>query len=180
MNELLSEVRELILSARKAVVNSVDVIQILTNFEIGRRIVEHEQEGAERAEYGEAVLIDLATALTDEFGRGFSLTNLKMMRKFYLTYRAKIGQTVSGFLSPGEKGQTTSDLLWKSAMVSRASLAANILQTTSAQFTLSWSHYVFLMGIRNASERSFYEIGKLSSTSTWARCRCTSTISTVS
>jgi len=158
MNDLLREVRELILSARKAVVHSVDLIQVLTNFEIGRRIVEHEQGGAERAEYGEAMLKALAEALTDEFGRGFSLTNLKMMRKFYLTYRTAMGQTVSGFLPLSEKGQTASDLLRKSVTASRKSVLAGKTQTLSAQFTLSWSHYVFLMGIKDDGERGFYEI----------------------
>ncbi len=95
MKNLLTEIRELILSARKAVVHSVDLIQVLTNFEIGRRIVEYEQQGEKRAAYGVAILADLAMALTSEFGKGFSLTNLKLMRKFYQTYREQIGQTVS-------------------------------------------------------------------------------------
>ena len=56
MNELLHEIRDLIQSARRAVVHSVDLIQVMTNFEIGRRIVEHEQGGEERAEYGKALL----------------------------------------------------------------------------------------------------------------------------
>jgi hypothetical protein len=113
MNALITEIRELIRSARQTVVHSVDLIQVYTNFEIGRRIVEHEQQGAERAEYGEALLKELAKTLTDEFGRGFSLTNLKMMRKFYLTYRAGISQTPSGLLSQSGKGQTVSDQLQK-------------------------------------------------------------------
>lgn len=155
---LISDIRELILSARRAAVHSIDLLQVLTNFEIGRRIIEHEQQGKERAEYGEATLKKLAKALTGEFGKGFSLTNLKMMRKFYMTYRTKIGQTTSGFLSQHPKGQTASDLsqktetlLQKSGLVEKKSMA-------SAKFTLSWSHYVFLMGINDDGERNFYEI----------------------
>jgi hypothetical protein len=64
MKALLANIRELILSARKAVVHSVDLIQVFTNLEIGRRIVEHEQQGAERAEYGKALLKELADSLT--------------------------------------------------------------------------------------------------------------------
>ncbi len=143
--------RALILSARRAAVHSIDLFQVLTNFEIGRRIIEHEQQGAGRAKYGETTLIDLAVALTDEFGRGFSLTNLKLMRQFYLAYRERIGQTVSGVLPLLQKSQTLSDLLQKEVLSGK-------MQKSPAQFTLSWSHYVFLMGVKNALERSFYEI----------------------
>ncbi len=158
MKDLLNNIRELIVSARCAVIHSVNLIQVATNFEIGRRIVEHEQQGAERAKYGEAILKELATSLTDEFGKGFSLTNLKMMRKFFMTYRTAIGQTASDLLPLIEKGQTPSDLLRKSMTVYQKSLLTDIVQKTSVQFTLSWSHYVFLMSIKDSEERSFYEI----------------------
>ena len=93
---------------------------VRTYYEIGRSIVENEQEGSVRAEYGKEVLKNLSARLTANYGKGFSLTNLKQMRDFYLTYQ--IGQTVSD------------------------------------QFTLSWSHYLFLMRIDNPAERNFYEI----------------------
>jgi hypothetical protein len=143
--ELISDIRSLIFSARRAAVHSVDLLQVLTNFEIGRRIIDHEQQGAERAKYGETTLLDLAVVLTDEFGRGFSLTNLKLMRQFYLAYRERIGQTVSGVLPLLQKSQTLSDSLQKP-------ISPGKMQTSSAQFTLSWSHYVFLMGIKNGAE----------------------------
>ncbi|NPU94422.1 MAG: DUF1016 domain-containing protein [Gammaproteobacteria bacterium] len=156
MSALIGEIRELIRSARQAVVHSVDIIQVLTNFEIGRRIVEHEQQGKERAEYGDAVLKDLSIALTNEFGRGFSQTNLKMMRRFYLTYQNQIGQTPSGLLPALRKGQTVSDLLQKAEAASQ-NLPGDT-RTASAPFKLSWSHYIFLMSIEDAAERRFYEI----------------------
>ena len=158
MNILVKDIRELILTARKEVVHSVDLIQVLTNFEIGRRIVEHEQQGSERAEYGETILKELAASLTDEFGKGFSLTNLKLMRQFYFTYRERIGQTASGVFPLPQKSQTLSDQLQKSETASRNFFSDRNLQTAFAQFTLSWSHYVFLMGIKDEGERSFYEI----------------------
>jgi hypothetical protein len=74
VNELIHEIRDLIQSARRAVVHSVDLIQVMTNFEIGRRIVEHDSSGEERAQYGKALLKELSAALTAEFGRGFSQT----------------------------------------------------------------------------------------------------------
>jgi len=76
LSGLIGELRLLIRSARQVVARSVDTIQVLTNFEIGRRIVEYEQKGEKRAEYGKALLKKLSAALTKEFGRGFSEDNL--------------------------------------------------------------------------------------------------------
>lgn len=155
MNELIREVRDLIRSARKAVLQSVDLIQVLTNFEIGRRIVEHEQGGAERAVYGKALLKELSSKLTIEFGRGFSRSNLEYMRKFYLTYQNRafqISQMPSAKFLSGEKSQMPSGELpvpQNSQMVSGKS---------TSPFKLSWSQYVFLVSINNPDERSFYEI----------------------
>ena len=157
MNLLLADIRDLILSARRAAVHSIDLLQVLTNFEIGRRIIEHEQQGAERAEYGKALLKGLAADLTAEFGNGFSKRNLLYMRQFYVTYRSRqIAQTVSAQLPL--ISQTLSGPLQKSDIVPRASVSSGKMQTSSAQFTLSWSHYVFLMGIKDGAERDFYEI----------------------
>ncbi len=157
MKALVSEIREMILAARRAAVQSVDVIQVATNFEIGRRIVEHEQQGEERAEYGKALLKELAAELTAEFGRGFSRSNLQSMRKFYLTYSDRLPekcQMPSGKLPSIQKSQTPSGEL--------AGGILSILRTPSAQsafpFKLSWSQYVFLISIANPDERRFYEI----------------------
>jgi len=105
-------------------------------------IIEHEQEGAERARYGESLLRELSASLTREFGKGFSLSNLKYMRRFYLFYRDRthqIGQTVSGQLAKSLKSQTMSGKL-------------------NHPLLLSWSHYVFLLSLENPDERNFYEI----------------------
>ena len=158
MKALLNGIRELILSTRTAVVHSVETIQVYTNFEIGHRIVEHEQGGEERARYGEALLKEMAASLTVEFGKGFSLTNLKLMRQFYLTYRQQIGQTASNVLPLLQKGQTPSDQSAKTQTASGKFVLSSKRQTLSTQFTLSWSHYGFLMGIKDGGERSFYEI----------------------
>lgn len=146
---LLGQVRGLILSARNAASRSVDTIQVLTNFRIGQAIVEHEQKGKERAEYGKKVLEKLSKHLTAEFSTGFSLTNLKWMRQFYFFNRTQIGQTVSGELTAGEKSQTVLGLLMKPKK--RHGIVVS-------PFKLSWSHYVLLMGIANEAERKFYEI----------------------
>lgn len=95
LRSLVIEVRQLIQTARRSVSSVVDTFQVMTNFEIGRRIVEHEQKGAKRAAYDDLILSGPADALTVDFGRGFSTTNLKLMRQFYLIFRERIGQTLS-------------------------------------------------------------------------------------
>jgi predicted nuclease of restriction endonuclease-like (RecB) superfamily len=152
---LLAEIRETIHAARQAVVHSVDLIQVLTNFQIGRRIVEHEQQGAERAAYGKALLKELAKELTAEFGRGFSRSNLEYMRKFFLTYQDRtpqISQIPSGKFLADEKSQTASGKLPLRKKSHTPSAKFN------SPFKLSWSQYVFLISIDNQKERRFYEI----------------------
>ena len=98
---LIAEVRSLIQSARRGAASVVNTLQVMTNFEIGRRIVEHEQKGKERAAYGAELLKELSARLTQEFGRGFSKANLEYMRRFYLEWRSRAGaipQTASGQL----------------------------------------------------------------------------------
>jgi hypothetical protein len=70
-------------------------IEVRTNFEIGRRIVEREQKGVKRAEYGKEMLKELSLRLTDEFGRGFSVSNLQFMRQLFLQYSDRIQEMVS-------------------------------------------------------------------------------------
>ena len=76
---LIEDIRQLVLSARTLAARTVDTLQVLTNFHIGQRIVEHEQSGAKRAAYGQKVLKELSLHLTGEFGRGFSEDNLSLM-----------------------------------------------------------------------------------------------------
>ncbi len=90
LGALVKRVRDLVLNARRAAAASVNTLQVLTNFEIGRLMVEHEQQGARRAEYGTQLLTELAERLTSEFGRGFSRSNLQNMRNFYLFYRTRL------------------------------------------------------------------------------------------
>jgi predicted nuclease of restriction endonuclease-like (RecB) superfamily len=163
------DIRRLIVSAHATVARGVDLVQVHTNFEIGRRIVEQEQKGKSRAAYGEEVLRALAERLTTEFGAGFSRRNLELMRRFYLLYGDRLpkkAQTASAQLPATKKAQTASAQSSPIRKVQTASgrlLAAGKLQTASAKsqarpFSLSWSHYVFLLGIKNPDERSFYEI----------------------
>ena len=83
---LFQQVVELLQNARQQVLRTVNSTMVYTYFEIGRMIVEEEQSGKERAEYGKQILKGLSQQLTNEFGKGFSIRNLEFIRKFYLTY----------------------------------------------------------------------------------------------
>ena len=123
----------------------VDLVQVRANFEVGRRIVEQEERGKDRAAYGKEVIRALAERLTGEFGRGFSTTNLACMRSFYLVYqsRSSIFQTATGKL---DRGKQLEPQIGKSAA------------TRSCRLALNWTHDVFRFGIQSAGERCFYEI----------------------
>lgn len=127
-----SQVVDLLQSARQQVVRTVNQTMVITYFEIGRMLVEEEQNGNERAEYGKKVVKELSKVLTKDFGKGFSERNIEQMRQFYLVY--SIPQTVS---AESEKGKS---------------------ETLSRIFNLSWSHYQKLMRIDDENERKFYEI----------------------
>ena len=101
---LFVSIRTLIESARNTVARDVDLVQVYTNFDIGRHIVEFEQQGEGQAEYGTQMLKRLAERLTDEFGSGFSVTNLKLMRQFYALHAQRIGQTSSDQLVTTQNG----------------------------------------------------------------------------
>lgn len=96
-NSMMNEIRDLLLNARQRVAIQVNTELLSTYWHIGRIIVEHEQESKDRAEYGKQTLKELSKELTNEFGKGFSRSNLQNMRAFYLAYPKC--QTVSGKLS---------------------------------------------------------------------------------
>ena len=148
-------IRELIAGARTTVVRGVDLVQVHTNFEIGRRIVQEEQRGKDRAAYGKEVIKALADRLTGEFGKGFSTSNLAYMRTFHLLYedRKPIFQSPTGKSKAGQIGQSATDEL-----AIFQPLTGKSRPPALRPFTLSWTHYVFLLGVKNPNERSFYEI----------------------
>jgi len=150
----------LIQSARHAAATTVNTLQVLTNFEIGHRIVEYEQKGESRAEYGKELLKELSVRLSAEFGKGFSLTNLKLMRQFFLNNRHRIGQTLSDQSQPISQtvpGQFTFEQK-PSGKLAPVAFSRPLSATSGLSFGLSWSHCVLLMSIEESDERSFYEI----------------------
>jgi len=160
-NPLYDGIRSLLLSARQSAARGVDLLQVYTNYEIGRRIVEQEQQGADRAQYGKEILLDLAARLTGEFGNGFSRSNLEYMRRFFLAYPGRVApifQTASGQFPAFPISQTVSGISAHTPIPQTLSgeLQASA-KTANKPFVLSWSHYVFLIGLR-PEERDFYEI----------------------
>ena len=156
------EIEGLLAEARQHTVRSINAILTTVYWEIGRRIVEFEQSGSARAEYGERLLIKLARDLTARYGRGFSRANLQQMRLFYRGW--KICQTPSGKLeaqvaSPESGGKGARK---KSPTASAKSVhpPTPVLKgTTWADlFPLSWSHYVRLMMVEKPQGRAFYEM----------------------
>ncbi len=152
---LVQQVREIVIAARTLATQSVDTIQVAMNFTIGQRIVEHEQGGDKRAAYGKQTMEHLAQSMTSEFGRGFSKRNLALMRQFYLMYSPRVKALPAELVSFPQIAQTLSAQFTQEK-------SEKIVQTASAQLPglplISWSHYVFLMGIANQEERMFYEI----------------------
>ena len=148
LSSMVVTIKTLLQSARERVIQSVNTTMVQTYFEIGRIIVEHEQQGSERAEYDAQTLKQVSSGLVEEFGRGFSVTNLQQMRVFYLVYQKQQtvsakSQQVSGIPKQKQKNKFVSVELQKPSAVSK-------------KFVLSWSHYVFLMRL-DAREREFYE-----------------------
>ncbi len=124
---VLTEMIRLLESARRAAARSVNAVMTATYWQIGQRLVEVEQEGENKAEYGERLVERLSQDLTERFGRGFGRRNLFQMRAFYLAYAQKV-QTVSAQLD-----------------------------APSLLFPLPWSHYVRLLAVRSDTARAFYE-----------------------
>ena len=152
--DLAERIERLIAEARKRTVAAVNTAMVYTYYEIGRMIVEDEQQGEQRAEYGKSVLKELSVRLTKKFGKGFSVENLDRMRFFYKTYSCSISST------PLTKLQTLSRKSLKEENSETLLRNSEKGQTVSDQlhFTLSWSHYLKLMRIENPDERHFYEI----------------------
>jgi len=149
------QIAELLVASRKYAKQQVDSTITATYFEVGRMIVEREQQGEKRAKYGAKLINGLSDYLTAILGRGFSVTNLKGFRSFYLTYATSIGQSPS---DPLGKQQALSTKFEKSCSLISVFNDVQKGQTLSAQFNLSWSHYQILMRVKNEDARKFYEI----------------------
>jgi predicted nuclease of restriction endonuclease-like (RecB) superfamily len=145
-------------AARRAAARSVNVLMTATYWEIGRRIVEFDQGGQDRAGYGQALIKRLSADLSRRFGRGFSERNLEQMRLFYQAWPVNhISQTPSAEL-PGARFSRTSPAISTGDDISKALSWNSVdLSELAKAFPLPWSAYVRLLSVRNAMARQFYE-----------------------
>ena len=149
-NMLVNDLRSIVSKARSKAFAAVNYSLVERNWRIGQRIVEEEQNGASRAEYGKHVIEVASAALTKEFGKGFSETNIMNFKKFYLKFKElTIPQTLSEEFKK-QKHQTLSD---------ESSLLPQKGQTQPAQFELRllpWSHYERLIRVEDKQAREWY------------------------
>lgn len=144
-------VREILEAARGNIARTVNTTQVVANWLIGREIVEEEQKGKPRADYGAKLLAELSEQLGRDYGRGYSVDNLEAFRQFYLAYPQLISETASRnfvFLAIPET-------------LSRNSMAreeAGVRQAGRLSPNLSWSHYRGLLRVTRPEARAFYEI----------------------
>lgn len=143
--------------ARAFVGRTADLTMCVTYFEVGRMIVEEEQGGKSRAEYGKGLLAGLSVYLKERIGTGFSESTLRNARKFYQVYSPAIQQAMLAELGDSAKNQIRQAMLtaFKNDVFEKIGQTSSV---TSYPFTLSWSHYLILMRIKNDDERRFYEI----------------------
>jgi predicted nuclease of restriction endonuclease-like (RecB) superfamily len=137
--KLYQSVSALIKQAQQQVVRNINTTMIVTYFHIGRMIVEEEQKGQSRATYAKETITNLSNHLTQEFGKGYSTSNLEYFRKFFMLYNERISQSVIGKSQRTKKSQS-------------------VIGESDFPFKLSWTHYIQLLRIEDEKERSFYEI----------------------
>lgn len=145
VTDLFLKVVDLVTQARERVATSVNIAEVYTKFHIGQYIVEYEQKGETRAEYGKAVLKELSKRLTEKFGNGWSYSNLRQIRQFYLVY-GKLTASGCQIENVQKANQWLADYPKAEEYLSEPT------------FALSWSHYLILMRVENPDARSFYEI----------------------
>ena len=138
---VFGEVSEIVEAARRSAARSVNAVMTAAYWLIGKHVIELEQKGRSRAEYGQDTVGRLAADLSARYGRGFSIRNIRLMRAFYRSW--PIVQTASAELGGEQNWQTAS--------------AESVLDALRSRFPLPWSAYVRLLSVRNQRARTFYE-----------------------
>jgi predicted nuclease of restriction endonuclease-like (RecB) superfamily len=148
-----TRIRDILESARLGIARTVNTAQVLSYWLIGREIIEEEQQGKQRADYGENLLKNLAQRLKTDFGKGYSYSNLKYIRQFYLTFpqlldEAQISHALrdQSLLNPNLVTFSTPNPSWKPGQLHP---------------NLSWTHYRTLIRVETDAARAFYEIEAL-------------------
>jgi predicted nuclease of restriction endonuclease-like (RecB) superfamily len=148
------------------VVRAVNNEMVLAYWQVGRELVEHVQEGDTRAEYGGRVIDELARRLIEHLGRGFSTTNLRYFRTFYLAYRDRApeirhvagGESATPSRIEPRRAQRRIRHIAGGELPDRAGPARSDALLDGFSPLLGWSHYRLLMKIEQADARRFYEI----------------------
>ena len=153
IDNLFERVSIVIENTRQMIASTINTGEVYAKYEIGRHIVESEQNGEQRAQYGKHILKDLSEKLTATYGAGWSYSNLRQIRQFYIIY-SNLTNTVC---------QVKNDNRYLSNSVKQTTKYNNdtnigLNNLDRPKFSLSWSHYLILMRIENPDERSFYEI----------------------
>src|ERR1022692_2709378 len=136
---------ELLKAVKSAAARNVNSIMTAVYWDIGRRIVETEQAGTLRANYGDELIKQLANDLSAQFGRGFGAVNLSQMRRFFLAWPAR-----GIFQTPSEKSLTP-------MLINDLRESSSSIPVLANKFPLPWSAYVRLLSVKSPDARTFYE-----------------------
>lgn len=150
---IYKRIRQILDSARSNVARSVNTTQVVANWLIGQEIVEEEQRGKKRAEYGTRLIADLSVRLNEDYGKGYSVNNLEHFRDFYLTYP----ELIEGRISHALRGKSRKLLASKELEISHAPRDKS-WQPGLLHPNLSWTHYRTLLRVDKLEARAFYEI----------------------
>ncbi len=151
-----SQVSDILKQAKTYANKAVNFAVVIANWHIGRLIVEEEQNGSVRAEYGTYLIKELSNRLTKDFGKGYDTTNLKLFRKFYNEFPV--------WQFENSKGDIVSNLLPEFELYRKGDRLCHQLENDRNQgvhvfnlrMDLSWSHYRILMRVKNLKARQYY------------------------
>lgn len=142
--KLIVEVRQIVQAARERSYHAVNTMQIVSNWLIGQRIVVQEQQGKDKADYGKHIIEIVSDALTEEFGKGYSETNVRNMRKFYLTF------------SNLQIQQAMPAIFQSLPFAIQQALPAELPDSIPLFPQLTWTHYERLMRVESETARLWY------------------------
>jgi len=151
-------IRDILDSARAGAARSVNTIHVVANWLIGREIVEEEQKGRRRAEYGRRLIENLSKRLVRDFGRGFAVRNLETFRAFYLGYPELVIPHAVRAESADHRSRKIPHTASMPLPVIPHAVSAKSWKPGRLHPNLSWTHYRTLLRVDKAEARSFYEI----------------------
>ncbi|MES2365224.1 MAG: PDDEXK nuclease domain-containing protein [Pseudomonadota bacterium] len=155
---LFDRVRDILESARSNIARTVNTAQVVANWLIGREIVEEEQRGKRRADYGQQQVAQLSEALTTAYGRGWSVQSLAYMKQFYLGYPRLLPAGGIFHAAGGKLSKAAIFHAVRGELTAVAESSAVVWQTGQLNPNLSWTHYRTLLRVSRDEARAFYEI----------------------